>query len=199
MKRSFHIFVFIFFFTTGAFFAQQQKDSIKTTKRSITVSQLQKVDYNPLSPSKAAFYSAVFPGAGQIYNNRYWWQLPLIYGGMATSIYFYIDNSNQYDRVRTAFRRRKAGLSDEFTNPDGTQIISDAGLESAQSQLRQNRDLSLLTTVLIYVLQIVEASVTAHLIQFDDSDTLTLSPSAIPDRSYYENTPKVGLTLKYSF
>ncbi len=176
-----------------------QKDSTKVQQ----VSQLQlagpRVQYNPLSPSKAAFYSAIFPGAGQIYNNRYWWQLPLIYGGMATSIYFFIDNSNEYDRFRTAFRLRKAGLTDEFTNPDGTQIISDAGLESAQRQLRQNRDLSLLTTVLIYVLQIVEASVTAHLIQFDDSDDLSLSPAAIPSRDTYDASPKVGLTLKYTF
>lgn len=154
--------------------------------------------YNPLSPSKAAFYSAILPGAGQIYNNRYWWQLPLIYGGMAASIYYFIDNSNSYDRFRTAFRLRRAGLPDEFT-VNGNQIISDAGLESAQRQLRQNRDLSLLTTVLIYVLQIVEASVTAHLIQFDDSDDLSLSPTAIPSRETYDASPKIGLTLKYTF
>lgn len=176
-----------------------QKDSTQVQE----VSQLQlkspKVQYNPLSPSKAAFYSAIIPGAGQIYNNRYWWQLPLIYGGMATSIYFFIDNSNEYDRFRTAFRQRSAGLPDEFTLADGTQIISTAGLESAQRQLRQNRDLSLLTTVLIYVLQVVEASVTAHLIQFDDSDDLSLSPAAIPSRDAYDATPKVGLTLKYTF
>ncbi|WP_234974674.1 DUF5683 domain-containing protein [Tenacibaculum agarivorans] len=175
-----------------------QKDS--TQVKHISQLQLkQPVKYNPLAPSKAAFYSALFPGAGQIYNNRYWWQLPLIYGGMATSIYFFIDNSNEYDRFRTAFRRRSAGLPDEFSDADGNPIISTAGLESAQRQLRQNRDLSLLTTVLIYVLQIVEASVTAHLIQFDDSDDLSISPTAIPNNDMFDDLPKVGLTLKYSF
>ncbi len=177
---------------------EAQKDSIPTKE----VSQLyqpKKVVYNPLSPSKAAFYSAVLPGAGQIYNNRYWWQLPLIYGGMASSVYFFIDNSNQYDRVRTAFRRRKAGLSDEFNTPELT--LSDEALESAQRQFRQNRDLSLLTTVLIYVLQIVEASVTAHLLQFDDSNDLSLTPTTIPPNAFSvdNDTPKIGLTLKYSF
>ncbi|SNR15220.1 DUF5683 domain-containing protein [Tenacibaculum jejuense] len=194
MKKLYYIILFFVCIHTYA-----QKDSTKVQQ----VSQLQlrspKVQYNPLSPSKAAFYSAILPGAGQIYNNRYWWQLPLIYGGMATSIYFFIDNSNEYDRFRTAFRQRSAGLQDEFTLADGTQIISTAGLESAQRQLRQNRDLSLLTTVLIYVLQIVEASVTAHLIQFDDSDDLSLSPTAIPSRDAYDASPKVGLTLKYTF
>ncbi len=193
MKKLFYILFFLVCTTVYS-----QKDSTKVKK----TSQLQlagpRVQYNPLSPSKAAFYSAILPGAGQIYNNRYWWQLPLIYGGMATSIYFFIENSNEFDRFRTAFRRRKAGLPDEFT-VNGTQIISDAGLESAQRQLSQNRDLSLLTTVLIYVLQVVEASVTAHLIQFDDSDDLTLSPAAIPSRDAYDAFPKMGLTLKYTF
>ncbi len=187
----------VFFFTVSIINAQKDKDTVKV--KEIQQLRISPVKYNPLSPSKAAFYSAVFPGAGQIYNNRYWWQLPLIYGGMAASVYFYIDNSNEYDRFRTAFKRRKAGLSDEFTNLDGSILISDAGLESAQKQLRQNRDLSLLTTVLIYVLQIVEASVTAHLLQFDTTDDLSIAPYAIPDRNITESSPNIGLTLKYSF
>ena len=198
MKNSIYIFAFIYFCTLAAY--SQTKDTTKTETRSLQYTQIQQPEYDPLNPSRAAFYSAIFPGAGQIYNNRYWWQLPLIYGGMATSIYFYIDNNNEYQRFRTAFRRRKAGLPDEFSDVNGVPLISDAGLESAQKQLRQNRDLSLLTTVLIYVLQIVEASVTAHLIQFDNTDSLTLTPSAMPNINYNEeNTHKLGLTLKYSF
>ncbi len=191
MKLFHYIYVFLVCVALHA-----QKDSVRV--QSTSQLQLKKVNYNPLSPSKAGFYSAILPGAGQIYNNRYWWQLPLIYGGIATSIYYFVDNNNEYDRFRTAFRKRKAGLSDEFT-VDGVQIISDAGLESAQRQLRQNRDLSLLTTVLIYVLQIVEASVTAHLIQFDDSDDLSISPATIFNRDISDKSPKVGLILKYSF
>ncbi len=198
MKYAKYIFVVIFFCSLTIF--AQAKDSTKTQTRSLQYTQIKQSDYDPLNPSRAAFYSAIFPGAGQIYNNRYWWQLPLIYGGMATSIYFYIDNNNEYKRFRTAFRQRKAGLPDEFSDENGIPLISDAGLESAQRQLRQNRDLSLLTTVLIYVLQIVEASVTAHLIQFDDTDSLTLTPSALPNINYNEETThKLGLTLKYSF
>lgn len=154
--------------------------------------------YNPLAPAKAAFYSAILPGAGQIYNNRYWWQLPAIYAGLGASSYFYFTNKNQYNRYRTAFKLRKAGLKDEFTNSEGVQLISDAGLESAQKQLRQNRDMSLFMGILTYVLQIVEASVRAHLIQFDTSKDLSISPVAIPDPTFKENS-KIGLTLKYSF
>ncbi len=153
--------------------------------------------FNPLSPSKAAFYSAIFPGGGQIYNKKYW-KAPIVWGAMGTSIYLYLDNNKEYDRYRTAFKIREAGLQDEFTNGDGSLIISRNGLISAQKTLKSNRDLALLTTVVFYVLQIVEASVNAHLLQFNTNDNLTFSPVMIYNPVTYE-IPKFGLTFKYSF
>lgn len=168
-----------------------QKDSTKVKTKEI---QLKVNDYNPLSPAKAAFLSAVIPGAGQIYNNRYWWQLPLIYGGLGYSIYSYIDNNNEYNRYRTAFKQRKLGIEDEFLAIG----VSEDGLEKAQEQLISNRNYSLLSAILVYVLQITEASVRAHLLQFNTSDDLSIIPIAIPDTNFAE-APKVGLTIKYSF
>ncbi|MGS0527506.1 DUF5683 domain-containing protein [Zobellia nedashkovskayae] len=72
----------------------------------------QKVVINPLAPSKAAFYSAVFPGLGQIYNKRYW-KVPIVYGAIGAAVYGYTWNNNQYQRVRTAFKRRQAGFTDD--------------------------------------------------------------------------------------
>lgn len=180
------------FFLSQILFAQKDSTAIK-------VKQLQIVSnkYNPLSPSKAAFYSAIFPGGGQIYNKKYW-KAPIVWAAMGTSAYYYINNSNEYDRYRTAFRLRKQGLKDEFTDVDGNTLISTPGLENAQKVLRKNRDLSLLTGILLYVLQIVEASVNAHLLQFDTTDNLSLKPMVYPDPLFIES-PKVGLTLKYSF
>mgnify|MGYP000751864538 CR=1 FL=1 len=171
-----------------------QKDSIPVFAKQL---QLSSNKYNPLSPSKAAFYSAVFPGGGQLYNKKYW-KAPVVWAAMGTSAYFYFDNSNEYDRYRTAFKLRKRGLKDEFTNESGTEIVSTAGLENAQKTLRKNRDLSLLTGILLYVLQIVEASVNAHLLQFDTDDSLSVNPIITPDPLMIES-PKVGLILKYSF
>ncbi|WGH75557.1 DUF5683 domain-containing protein [Tenacibaculum tangerinum] len=171
-----------------------QKDSIAVRAKQL---QLTNDKYNPLSPTKAAFYSAIFPGGGQMYNGKYW-KAPIVWAAMGTSAYLYIDNSNEYKRFRTAFKLRKLGLQDEFTRDDGTVLISEAGLESAQKTLRKNRDLSLLSGVLIYILQIIEASVNAHLLQFDTDDSLSVKPVITPDPLLIE-APKVGLTLKYSF
>ena len=52
--------------------------------------------YNPLSPAKAAFYSAIVPGMGQMYNKKFW-KAPIIWGGMGITTYLFIDNNKQYD------------------------------------------------------------------------------------------------------
>lgn len=193
MKSIKYILFGIFLWISCSVFSQKDSTKVKTQIKT------KATQYNPLSPAKAAFYSAIFPGAGQIYNKRYWWQLPLIYGGIGATAYFYLDNNREYNRYRTAYRLRKAGLPDEFTDiATGRQIVSDAGLENAQRQLKKSRDLSLFSAILVYVLQIVEASVTAHLLQFDTTENISLSPITIPNPTF-DRLPKIGLTIKYSF
>lgn len=152
--------------------------------------------YNPLAPSKAAFYSAIFPGMGQIYNKKYW-KAPIVWGALALPVYYYQINNSDYKRYRNAYRLRKNGLPDEFI-VNGVEIVSTQTLETAQEQLRENRDMSLLTGVILYILQIVEASVNAHLIQFNTDDNLTIKPQLIMDPIRIE-TPSIGLTFKYNF
>ncbi len=196
-KILFSIFVLLI---TNHLFSQKDSTAVKekTVKEKIEFPQ---GVYNPLSPSKAAFYSAILPGMGQIYNKKYW-KAPIVWGVLGGTTYLYIDNNSIYKRYRTAFKLRKAGLQDEFTLIDAagntTVLISEAGLESAQKQLRENRDLALLSSVLVYVLQIVEASVNAHLLQFNTDDNLTFKPAVIPDNMNFANTA-VGFNLKYQF
>ncbi|TVZ55712.1 hypothetical protein OD91_0977 [Lutibacter sp. Hel_I_33_5] len=193
--RNFIALLSILFFTSTLY---SQKDSlnVKGVKLSGDLKVADKV-YNPLSPSKAAFFSAVFPGGGQIYNKKYW-KAPIVWGALAIPTYYYLTSDTDYKRYRTAFKLRQNGLKDEFTLDDGNKLLSDDGLESAQRQLRQNRDLSLLSGIIIYILQIVEASVNAHLLQFNTSDNISLKPTIQPDPFKVES-PTVGLTLKYSF
>jgi len=175
-----------------------QKDSVNVEDKIKGDIKIEKGGvYDALAPSKAAFYSAIFPGMGQIYNKKYW-KAPIVWGAMGTSIYYYLENNSEYKRYRRAYKLRKNNLQDEFTQDDGTEIISLTTLETAQDQLKENRDLSLLTTVVLYVLQIVEASVNAHLLQFNTDDNLTFKPTFVNDPMEFD-APKVGLILKYSF
>ena len=118
---------------------------------------IKKSGINMLAPSKAAFYSAVLPGLGQIYNKKYW-KVPLVYGALGTTIYFYISNNNKYHAYRDAYKRRLEGFNDdEFTYLDNSRLIA------AQKFYQNNRDLSALLTGLFYILNIVDANVDAHL------------------------------------
>jgi hypothetical protein len=179
--------------TSFCCFSQKDTTQVGKKKNKITSNRI----YNPLSPSKAAFFSAVFPGGGQIYNKKYW-KVPLALAAVGITTYFYLDNNSEYKRYRTAYKQRKIGERDEFTLDDGTELISITGLERAQKTLRGNRDLSLLVVLLGYVLQVVEASVNAHLLQFDASDNISINPSISTNPINFE-APSVGFSFKYTF
>ena len=127
-----------------------------------------------LGPSKSAFYSAVVPGLGQAYNKKYW-KIPIVYGGLATSIFFYQNNNDEYHRYRDAYKRRLAGFSDdEFLSNGPNPLISNDGLIRAQNTYKRNKELSILITIGIYVLNIIDANVDAHLRQYNLNENLTI-------------------------
>ncbi|WP_299665144.1 DUF5683 domain-containing protein [uncultured Polaribacter sp.] len=177
-------------------FSQKDSTNVKGLKVEGDVF-VQEGVYKPLAPARAAFYSAIFPGMGQVYNKKYW-KAPIVWGALAIPTYFYLENNSEYKRFRTAYKLRKTGFQDEFTDDLGTVSVSLETLERAQKQLRENRDLSLLSGVILYVLQIVEASVNAHLLQFNTDDNLTFRPTFVQDPILFD-APKVGFTLKYTF
>ena len=185
-------------FYSATLFAQKDSTGVKLKDIKIkgNINTTEGV-YNPLSPSRAAFYSAIFPGMGQMYNKKYW-KAPIVWAALAIPTYYYQTNNSDYKRFRTAYKLRKNGLQDEFTSDNGISSVSLQTLETAQKQLRENRDMSLLSGVIIYILQIVEASVNAHLLQFNTDDNLSFKPSLIMNPIRFE-TPSVGLVIKYNF
>ncbi|MDX1766769.1 MAG: DUF5683 domain-containing protein [Arenibacter troitsensis] len=160
---------------------------------------------NPLAPSKAAFYSAVFPGLGQIYNKRYW-KVPIVYAIIGGGIYGYIYNDDLYDRFRTAFKRRQAGFTDdEFYDlgapnaPGADPDFSEAALESAQERYQEDRDLWLLVTIGMYALNIVDANVDSHLKQFNVDDDLSMDFKPFLDMDAITAKPVYGMALTIKF
>lgn len=180
------------------FVAKAQEDELIIEKDSTVVTQ--KIVYfqgiDPLSPSRAAFYSAVLPGLGQVYNKKYW-KVPIVWAAIGTGVYFYVDNDKEYNRYRTAFKLRKAGLQDEFTQEDGTVLISEDGLIRAQEVLKKNRDLSLFITIGLYALNILEANVDAHLPDKALDKTLSFHPSFFTES--ITNQPMFGVTMNFKF
>lgn len=126
--------------------------------------------YNPLAPAKAAFYSGVLPGLGQAYNKKYW-KIPIVYGGIAAGVYFYQRNTEDYNRFRDAYKRRLAGYQD-----DEFQGVSDARLRDAQKTAGRNRDVSLAMAIGVYLLNILDANVDAHLLRYNLNEDLSLRP-----------------------
>jgi hypothetical protein len=185
-----YISFFIFVFSLSTVKSQEKIDQL--TSEDVLKSE----GYNPLSPATAAFYSAILPGLGQVYNKQYW-KLPFVYGAMATSMYYFSINNESYKRYRNAYKIREAGYQDEFTLDDGTTLISREGLVSAQNTLKQNRETSLLLFIGFYVLQIVDASVSAHLLQFNVNDKISFDPKIFNESN--DNKPFVGLTFNYKF
>ena len=154
-------------------------------------------EYDPLAPSRAAFYSAVVPGLGQAYNRKYW-KIPVIYAGMATGVYFYIQNDKDYDRFRNAYKRRLAGFTDDEFYGDGTSpAISNDRLITAQRTAQKNKDVSIIVSLAFYLVNIVDANVDAHLKQYNVTEDLSVQPKIDMNNSYPQTN--YGLSLTYTF
>jgi len=176
-----------------ASFSQIENDSIPEAlpKELVVTEEIILETIDPLTPARAAFYSAILPGLGQAYNKKYW-KVPIAVGGIAAGIYFYQRNDKQYNRYRDAYKRRLAGFDDdEFPS------VTLDGLQRAQKTLKQNKELSLLITFGIYALNIIDANVDAHLLQYNVDENLSLVPHFQYNEK--ENASDLGLTLNFKF
>ncbi len=147
------------------------------------------------SVKKATTLSTICPGAGQLYNRSYW-KVPIVVGAFAT-MGFVIDwNSRGYKRYRTAYHQVLNGEEDEF----GGRYSADY-LETLKNNFRRNRDLSIIITAGLYLLNIVDAHVDAHLRDYDISDDLSvrLEPTTFQSCTMARNNYGIGISLKFMF
>ncbi len=181
-------YIALFFLFLGTNFALAQEElRIDNLKVNDTV---KKNPINPLAPSKAAFYSAILPGLGQAYNKKYW-KIPIVYAAIGTGVYSYTWNNKKYNEFRDAYKNRLAGL------PDDLQYLDQDRLIQGQKFYRKNRDLSAIVTVALYILNIVDANVDAHLMQFNVNDDLSMRPNMVQDDIY--NRQNLAISFTYNF
>ena len=140
-------------------------------------------------PKRAGLYSAILPGAGQVYTKKYW-KVPIIYAGLITSAYYIKENHNLYGLYKQTYLNRLDGdRTDEFTNR-----YTDANLLTLTEHYRRNAEVSALLFTLTYVLNIVDASVSAHLFDYDVSKDISLHIQ--PIYMVKENTSGLSLSIK---
>ena len=159
------------------------------------------------SVKKATTLACICPGAGQIYNKSYW-KVPFVVGGFASMIYCIDWNNRGYQRFKKAYNL----LSDYEHNPDKYPDgptdefhgrYSASFIRNLRNNYRRNRDLCIIISGALYVLQIVDAHVDAHLKDYDVSDDLSMNIEPLIDYTYVPtlggNRPVFGFNLGLKF
>lgn len=156
------------------------------------------------SPKKAMWLGIVLPGAGQIYNRKFW-KLPIIYGGMVGCIYAMRWNNNMY----TDYSRAYLDLMDDDPNTQSYNSFMHLGAQINDSNksryenifkrrkdyYRRYRDLSIFCMIGVYAISIIDAYVDASLSQFDISRDLSLRVEPTVIRNQSSSNPISGSSL----
>lgn len=148
-----------------------------------------------LNPTKAGLYSAVFPGLGQFYNKKYW-KIPIVWGAVGAGVGIAIWNDQQYKKYREYYVAKLNGTPNEFV--DSHPFLDKVAFGNAQDRSKRQRDYAIAITGLIYILNIVDAVVDAHLYESRHDPDLSFTPTVIQDQ-YGVSAPKTGLSLSYRF
>ena len=138
-------------------------------------------------PKRAGMYSGIIPGAGQVYTKKYW-KVPIIYAGLITSAYYFKENHDLYDLYKSTYLDRIVGNTSDNLN------YTDADLVILTEHYRRNREVSALLFTLTYILNIVDASVSAHLFDYDVTEDISLHFQ--PIYMAKENANGLSLSIK---
>ncbi len=164
-----------------------------------------KTDFRAPVPAKSTIYSLLLPGLGQA-NNGDWWKIPIWTGGLVACGYFYHFNDMQYRRFRW--------ITQVADNKESGYVggITANQAETYRDTYRRYRDYSILATILVYALNVIDANVFAYMADFDVSDniaSLEVQPTLIqpltPFYSWYDTssspagTPALGVNLQFTF
>lgn len=149
---------------------------------------------------KAVWLGAIVPGAGQIYNKSYW-KLPIVYGAFMGCGYAITWTQGRYSNYKTAYLDLYTDIQNGTVTEDPTKTyiavlpngytLTQVGgastwmntLKNRQSIMRRYRDYSILATVVVYALSLIDAYVDAQLFDYDISPDLTLN---VEPQIYYD-------------
>jgi len=165
----------------------QVNDSLKTSKQNPPQVSVH-------STSKACIFSAIIPGLGQAYNKKYW-KIPILYAGFTGLGYLAVLNHASYAKYKNALMIRNDGNAntiDEYEN-----VYSDDNLSLLVDIYRRDRDLCYIGIFAVYLLNIVDATVDAHLYNFDVSDNLSMKWSPQLYIEPFSKTAIAGISINF--
>lgn len=128
-----------------------------------------KAKFEPIA-KRAGLYSAIIPGAGQLYNRQYW-KIPIVVAGMGAVVYFFRENLQLHQDYRKAYLQRIQDPNNLALYP---QYNADQ-LRQLQDNYRQSMDMTVLFGILAYAAQVMDAVASAHLKNFDISRDISMN------------------------
>ena len=182
-------------------------DSSRVSKKRSGLEVSERIANFKPEPYKATWLAVVMPGAGQIYNRKYW-KLPIVYGGIMGCLYAYNWNNQMYSDYRQAF----LDIMDADPNSKSYETFFPSGYDFQRNEeylknlfkkrkdrYRRWRDLSIFACVGVYLVSIVDAYVDAHLSSFDISEDINLSIQPDLMRSNASESNYYGFNCNISF
>ncbi len=147
------------------------------------------------NPERAAAMSFIIPGAGQVYNKKFWYiKVPIIYAGYA----FLINRGEEQRGLRNRFQEalvlQIAGEVNEFT---GTRLGTVNALTVNRNVADKNFQLAYIGVAVLHFIQTLEAYTTGHLLAFDMDESLTISPTLLPSDPMGFGGSKPGVRIGF--
>jgi len=153
------------------------------------------------SPTKATIYSMILPGLGQAYNKKYW-KIPIVYAGFGVFYYLIDYNNTEYQKWKAAYVHSVAdpdGLEDPVNDYERYYGDNPDFLRERKNDARRYRDLNYILAGLWYMLNVVDATVDAHLFtwEVDDNLSLRMEPSLQSQVGAYKPMGGIRLSLRF--
>ncbi len=195
MRKTFLLLSIVLFATLSCWAQDDEKPILINDSTFVNVEDDAELfeEVSELDPQRAAMLSALFPGLGQAYNRQYW-KVPIVLAGVLTFAHFIDYNNKVYHGLRNAALLTSKGLP----NPYQSIVTSESALTRNRDVFRRNRDFLIILGSAFYILQIVDAHVSAHLDEFRVNDKLAfgIEPS-IQSTPLFSQAVGVSFVLKF--
>lgn len=180
-----------------SFSLQAQNDSVMVSRHAkvAEVSSDDSVKVSHHTPTKAMLLS-IIPGGGQIYNHKAW-KVPIFYAALAGCGYFIYDYASQMVAYKQEFINRRDGNIELLNSTMAN--VNDENLIHQKNKFLRNMELAIGAAAVVYMLNIIDAMVDAHLYYFDISDDLSIQWSPMFNMNMASSKPVYGLSLQFNF